>query len=206
MQHSDEMTHEESMRLIGQMISTAKQEQKDDGRGWIIWGWMLFAASSFSWINMQYHWVKMNFFWNVFGILAVLLMIFGICKNFFTKKKERVKTYTQELFATLNIGFFIFLGLIVVSMNLGVPPAKGFALLLGLYGFWILIYGTVLNFRPSVIGAFVTWALAFTCLFFDRFADVMLIHALAVLCGYIIPGYMARKEFNQLKQKTVTGV
>ncbi|HEY0751806.1 MAG TPA: hypothetical protein VGD26_11660, partial [Chitinophagaceae bacterium] len=77
---------------------------------------------------------------------------------------------------------------------------KGFSLLLGLYGFWILIYGTVLNFKPSVIGAFITWAFAFVSLFVppDRFDLTMLIHAVAVLCGYIIPGYMANRQFRKL--------
>src|SRR5690606_41639450 len=62
--------------------------------------------------------------------------------------------------------FFISLAVIIVSMNTGgVHPTKGFALLLGLYGFWILIYGVVLNFKPSVIGAYVVFAFALASLF-----------------------------------------
>lgn len=205
--HSEhELTHEQSLLLIEQMITTAKQEQKDDGQGWILWGWMLFAASLFSFLNEQFEWVNTFFFWNVFGAISILLMIVGICRIFAGRKKERVRTYTKDLFARLDIGFFISLALIIISMNTGVNPLKGFALLLGLYGFWILIYGTVLNFRPSVIGAYITWALALVTLFLEQFSQVMLVHAVAVLCGYIIPGYMARKEFNQLKKDTVPGV
>ena len=39
------INEQEGLDLIRQMIHTAKKEQKDDGRGWIIWGWMLFLAS-----------------------------------------------------------------------------------------------------------------------------------------------------------------
>jgi hypothetical protein len=85
-------------------------------------------------------------------------------------------------------------------MNLGVPPVKGFALLLGLYGFWILIYGTALNFRPLLIGAYVTWGFAFASLFVkeNQFEVVMILHALAVLSGYIIPGYIANNKFKKI--------
>ena len=98
-------------------------------------------------------------------------------------------------------------------------------LLIGLYGFFILIYGTALSFRPSIIGAYVSWAIAFAGLFIDRFIHpgplnnlpediqrtiglerfqwVMLFHALAVLCGYIIPGHIAYKEFNKIKKGNI---
>ncbi len=182
------LTEQESLHIIQQMIQTAKQEQKDNGLGWIIWGWTLFAVSRY----------------------------------FFFKKPKKVRTYTGDLFDKLNAGFFIFLILIILSINVGVPPSKGFMLLIGLYGFWILIYGTALNFKPSVIAAYITWAIAFAGLFIDRFIHpagpgdlpdaanviglerfqwVMLFHAFAVLCGYIIPGHMANKEFNRLKRK-----
>ena len=110
-----------------------------------------------------------------------------------------MRTYTKDLFEKLNVGFVISLMLIIFSMNLGVNPLKGFGLLLGLYGFWILIYGAVLNFRPSIIGAYVTWAFAFVSLFVDSFEWTMLAHAAAVLCGYIIPGHIAYSEFNKKK-------
>jgi hypothetical protein len=91
--------------------------------------------------------------------------------------------------------------LIIFSINLGVYPTKGFALLLGLYGFWILVYGAVLNFKPSIIGAYITWAFAFGSLFVDRFEYTMLLHAAAVLAGYIIPGHLAFREFRKIKSR-----
>jgi hypothetical protein len=111
---------------------------------------------------------------------------------------KKVKTYTQDLFEKLNFGFVISLLLIIVSMNTGgVNPIQGFGLLLGLYGFWILIYGAVLNFKPSIIGAIISWVLAAVSLFAENFEQTMVLHAVAVLCGYIIPGHIAHKEFNK---------
>ena len=196
------MTGHESLQLIQQMIDTAKQEQKDDGRGWIVWGWLIFLASVFTFLNIVFSWSDTTFlFWNLFGLATIVLFTYQAVQNFIIKKNVRVKTYTQELFNKLNVGFFISLMLIIISINLGVPPTKGFALLLGLYGFWILIYGAVLNFKPSIIGAYITWGFAFASLFVLDFKWTMLLHAAAVLCGYIIPGHMANVEFNKINKR-----
>ncbi len=195
------LTEQESLQIIQQMIQTAKQEQKDDGKGWITWGWLLFLASLFTFINLKFKWVSTYFFWNLFGAVTLVFLLYDSFRFLFVKQKDKVRTYTRELFEKLNIGFFVFLMLIIFSMNLGVQPTKGFALLLGLYGFWILIYGTALNFKPSIIGAFVTWAIAFASLFVNTFEWTMLLHALAVLFGYIIPGHIAYVKFNKVKSR-----
>lgn len=199
------MTRQQSLALIEQMIHTAKREQKDDGRGWILWGWLLFGASVFSLLNIWLQWnLNPFFFWNGFSLLVIVLFIMEIILKGRRTERQRVKTYTSALYQHLNTGFFISLVLIIMSMNVGVPPLKGFALLLGLYGFWILIYGAVLNFKPSLVGAYITWAFAFTSLFMPSFTWVMVLHALAVCCGYIIPGHMAHYEFK--KEKLTAGV
>lgn len=194
----EKMTEQESFLIIQQMIQAAKLEQKDDGKGWIIWGWLIFLASIFTYLNLQFNWLSTFFFWNVFGFATLILLGYQTVKGIVAKRSEKVRTYTHDLFKKLNIGFVISLFLIIFSMNLGVPPMKGFALLLGLYGFWILIYGAVLNFKPSIIGAYIVWAFAFASLFVDRFEWTMLLHAAAVLCGYIIPGHIAYREFNKV--------
>lgn len=197
MQDNKEMTEHESLLIIQQMISTAKKEQKDDGKGWIIWGWMLFIASILTVLNLHFLWINTFFFWNVFGLITLPVMIFDFIKGFIYKKTKRVRTYTRSLFDKLNTGFFICLMFIILSMNLGVSPVKGFALLIGLYGFWILIYGTALDFRPSVIAAFVAWGFGMIALFQQQFLPVMLLHAAAVLSGYIIPGHIAYNRFKK---------
>lgn len=194
-----QLSGEESLSIIRQMINTAKHEQKDDGTGWIIWGWMLFLASILTLVNLQYWWFNLFFFWNVLGFVTLVFLLFDVVKKFFVKSKVRVKTYTKSLFDKLNAGFFILIMFNVVAMNLGVGPSKGFALLIGAYGFWVLIYGTALDFKPSIIASFITWAFGFIALFQTDFQVVMLLHAAAVLSGYIIPGHIANKEFKKLR-------
>ena len=192
------ISNEESLLIIEQMIQTAKKEQKDDGKGWIIWGWLLFFASVTTFFNLKMKWFNTFFFWDAFGIISVILGLYECGRAFLRRKVKKVKTYTQDLFEKLNFGFIVSLLLIIVSMNTGgVSPIQGFGLLLNLYGFWILIYGAVLNFKPSIIGAFITWIFGAVSLFAQNFEQTMIIHAVAVLCGYIIPGHIAHKEFKK---------
>jgi hypothetical protein len=195
------LTQQESLQIIQKMISTAKREQKDNGLGWIIWGWLLFAASVLSYINLSAQWFSQYFFWNAFGILTLVLLLWELIRNLFVKKNQPVKTYTGELFKKLNIGFFFVIMVPIIAMNKGLSPVIGFAILSGLYGFWVLIYGTIFDFKPSVIAAFITWACAFAGLFVKEFGHSMLLHAAGVMAGYIIPGHIAMNEFNKLNRK-----
>jgi len=196
-----ELSQQESLLLIEQMIQTAKKEQKGDGTAWIVWGWMLFAASVLTIANLYYHWYRTFFFWNLFGTATLIIFLYQILKKVLFKKPKRVRTYTKDLFEKLNAGFFISLMFIIVGMNTGVPATKGFALLISLYGFWVLIYGTAVNFRPSIVGAYLTWACGIAALFAKSFELVMAMHALGVLFGYIIPGHIAHRQFKELHRQ-----
>ena len=216
-----QMSEKESLWLIQRMIHTAKQEQKDDGRGWILWGWLLFAASVLTVLNLNFHWFSDVFlFWNAFGVVTFIVLLWEIVRNRF-RKTEKVKTYTGDLFNKLNIGFFICLVFIILAINIGARQIFtnfgrydgtfvriGFALLINLYSFWILIYGSALNFKPSIIGAYLSWALGFAAMFAKTFEQVMILHAVAVLVGYIIPGHLANREFKKLRRvdKVLEGV
>ncbi len=195
-----ELTESESLLLIRQMIQKAKTDQKDDGRGWIIYGWLLFLASVLTLFNLRLHWMNAWFFWNVFGLMTIMAMLFQTVRFLFFPKRQQVRTYTKDLFSKLNTGFFISLLFIIVAMNINLSHMIGFPLLISLYAFWILIYGSLLNFKPSIIGAYLTWIIGLTALFAKTFEQIMLLHALGVLVGYIIPGHIAYREFNQLKK------
>jgi hypothetical protein len=204
-----QLTEMESLSIIQQMINSAKEQQKDDGKSWIIWGWLLFAASITTVLNLHYNWYNTFFFWNVFGVLGIVLLISGFVRKLVVRKPGKVKTYTSELFKKLNAGFFISLWFIILFINVAARQVAewniitnaGFALLVNLYAFWILVYGSAMNFKPSIIGAYISWAIGFVMLFVHRFEYIMLLHGAAVLIGYIIPGHIANTEFNKVHRK-----
>jgi hypothetical protein len=197
-----QISGQEGLAIIQQMINAAKKEQKDNGMGWIIWGWLLFLASAFTWINMKMQWRSTWFFWNLFGAATLVILLYQVIRYSFFRRKDRVRTYMKDLFEKLNVGFFIQLFFVILAMNLGgISAVKGFAILIGTYGFWILIYGALLDFKPSIIGAFITWAFGIGALFAESFDQTMILHGAAVLFGYIIPGHIAYKEFKKLSTR-----
>ncbi|MEO6582949.1 MAG: hypothetical protein ABIO05_01420 [Ferruginibacter sp.] len=192
----DKLSGEESLQIIREMIYSAKQDQKDNGMGWIIWGWMLFLASLLTVLNIHLQIVKTYFFWNMFGVATIIMLLASNLRKR-NKKINSATTYTKEIFNKLNIGFTITLVIIVVAINVSIGRVGGFALLTALYGFWVLIYGAIFNFKPSLIAAYFVWAFALAGLFVQTFEWVMIFHGLAVLAGYIIPGHIAYNGFNK---------
>ena len=192
----ENLSEEESLQIIQDMIRSAKQEQKDNGIGWIVWGWMLFLASVLTVVNIHVKVVQTFFFWNTFGIATIVMLIVSNIRNS-QKKISRVTTYTKEVFNKLNIGFTITLLVIIVAINVSIGPISGFALLTALYGFWVLIYGALFNFKPSIIASYIVWGCALAGLFVKTFEWVMIFHGLAVFIGYIIPGHIAYREFTK---------
>lgn len=193
-----QMTGHDSLAIIQQMIYAAKQDQKDDGAGWILWGWLLFSSSLLTVANIQFGWFGTFFFWNVFGLIALLLLIASIIKKLVLRRTKKVRTYMKDVFDKLNIGFTLLLLLIILAMNVDLKPTIGFPLLTGLYAFWIMIYGALLNFKPSVIASYIVFGLALTSMFVPAFQWVMALHALAALIGYIIPGHIAYNAFKKI--------
>jgi hypothetical protein len=218
MNEEKQITEQESLRIIRQMIDTAKTEQKDNGMGWIIWGWLLFVTSLLTIANINFKWLDdLYLFWNIFGGVSFLLLLWSMIRKRLMHKKAGVKTYTTDLFDKLNAGFFISLMLIIVAINIGARAVYhasesdaaanivvniGFSLLISLYAFWILVYGAALNFKPSIYGAYLSWALSLAAMIFAHtFEQVMYFHGAAVLVGYIIPGHLAYKEFEKAHRK-----
>jgi hypothetical protein len=66
-----------------------------------------------------------------------------------------------------------------------------------LYAFWMYIHGSATGFKPLIAGAFFNWAAALGIFFLTDFRHIMIISAVAVLAGYIIPGYIQRHQYNK---------
>jgi hypothetical protein len=189
------ITENESLAIIRQMIQTAKEAHSERGEGWLLWGWLLFIASTLSVIfsyagMMQY----VSYVWN-----GMLIVVFGgfILELIIKPKREEVKTYIQVLLDRISIGFFISLFCLIAASILfnNVAPTDftfPFGYYYILYGFYMFIHGSALHFRPLIIGACVNWAAGVAMFVVTEFKYDMMISAAAILVGYLIPGYLLR--------------
>jgi hypothetical protein len=184
----------ESLAIINQMISNAKNEITDSGNTWLVWGWLIFIASLSTFIFIELNFENIFLGWNIFGIAVILFLIYDIMKP---KKDKKVKTYVSEILHYFGIGFTVCLVVIIVSINISGDPNIGFGYFLMVYAFLMLMQGGVLKFKPLIIGAVVNWVGAVAIFLNPVFKYDMLITAIAVFIGYIIPGYILRRQYRK---------
>jgi hypothetical protein len=190
----DEMHPAASLDLIQQMISAARNDHRENGGGWLFWGWLLFAASVASVIVMQAG-VSGYLSWIWTGMLvAGLLVYFG--GALIRPKREAVSTFVSDLLKKLSAGFFISL-LSMVAASFIIDSHLGFGYYYILYAFWMFIQGSALRFKPLVVGAFVNWAAAIAIFLLADFYYTMVVSSVAVFIGYLIPGYLLRQQYKK---------
>ena len=187
------LKHEESLRIIHEMIGNARSRIVDNGFGWLLWGSLIFLASLTTFFLIEADSENTFLGWNIFGIAAVLIFIY----NFIRPKRKKVKSYADEILQWVDIGFAISLFVIIASINISVGPNNGFGYLLMLYAFLMLIQGGAMHFKPLIFGAAINWIGAIAIFYCTIFKYDMLITAGAVFLGYIIPGIIL---YNQSKK------
>jgi len=198
---------EESLRLIEQMIGRARAAEKDSGRGWIVWGWLLFLTSIIHYGMIKAGIQKGNMVWQIFGVTAALLFIYEqFLRKYFVKAVVKVKTYTNELVSKLGVAFFISLTILVYgNIRLGINnTGLNFGYLLILYGFWMFIHGSAFRYRLLIVGAVINWAGALVIFYFKEKlgAEVLLLHAFCVAMGYLVPGHIALIKYGKADSLT----
>lgn len=192
------ITVDESLAIIDKMVQSAKNDHRENGLPWLMWGWLLFSASVISAILIQFDYGRYaGPTWT--GMLVIGLIIHIV----FMWKKDDLTTYTQELLDKSGIAFFISLFIVIIGTNVDWKPAS-FGYYSVLYGFWLFMHGTAIRFRPLIVGASVNWIAAIIIFFLGDLKHIMIVSAIAVFIGYIIPGYMLRKQFKN--RKTVKSV
>ncbi|MGB4845001.1 MAG: hypothetical protein WBP16_11080 [Ferruginibacter sp.] len=196
MSNNQQLSNSKSLEIIHQMIEQAKSNITDSGLSWLLWGTMLFLTSISTYIFIDIGSDNIYLGWNIFGIVTIVLLSYEMLMH----KKKIVKTYVDDLLRLVDIGFIICLFIVIFAINVAVDPNAGFGFLLMIFAFLMLIKGGVIKSKPLMIGAAVNWAGAIAIFINKEFRYDMLIMAAAVLVGYIIPGYILRKQYKKSKQ------
>jgi hypothetical protein len=190
----EEMSGEDSLRLITEMIQTAKEGLRDNGFFYLFWGWLIFIASMSQYLLL----VILKSAYN--GIPWLILMplgcivsvVYGVRK----KRARRVKTYLDQFMGYALISFLVSLFTVLFYMAYTENPRMAYPLILMVYGAWLFISGGALKFKPLLLGGVINWILSIVCMFVV-FQSQLLLLALAVLLGYIIPGHMLKASYNK---------
>lgn len=178
-----QLTQEESLQIIQEMIAAAKSDVKADSFIFLLWGYLVFIASI-----SQFIMVKMNIEHN--DIVWLLMPLGGLITAIYfmrNKKKEKSKTHVGEFLKFVWIAFAAAMCVVMFSNSLG--GNQMLPTIMTLYGIGLFVTGGALKFNPLIFGGLFCWICAIIG-FQSQVIYQLLIIAAAVLGGYIIPGHL----------------
>jgi len=196
------LTPEESLNIISKAITNFKINYKESSKVFLLWGWILTLASFSNFIILKIlkskeayeltvgNWELMGLFiignWVVFSIIGFIILFFMDRKIDKDKKVySHLETYVKKLWTVAAASFFI---AFLLCIKLGITPPP---IMLLIAGIATTTSGLFINFRPMIIGgiSFFIFSIATT---FVSNEYIALIVGAAIICGYLIPGYLLK--------------
>jgi hypothetical protein len=185
----NELTPIQSMQMITEVIAKTKENIKTHSYPFLLWGWLIASASLLFFVLHTY--TSFTLFFLPFPVLVVIGIILTI--RYYTGSRLEAETYLsfylKRLWLVLGIAFIL---VVVISLTGHNTP---FTYTLLIAGIGTMASGLALRFRPLVVGGSLFLAFSLVCVVTpDTYKP--LLQGVAVVLGYLIPGY-------QLKNSTV---
>jgi len=185
MEKETHLTPQQSLALITEVISQTRENIKSYSFVFLLWGWTLATASILRFILQTQTSFKLYFI--PFPILAGIAVLVTI----FYHRRKITETYLdnflKKLWMVLALGF---VSIVFVSVYQHIEPIT-FTLVLAAIG--TCVSGLILKFRPLVLGSICFFAAAISCVFVTSEYQV-LINGIAIIFGYLIPGYLLKSS------------
>jgi len=184
------LTPQESLALIAETISKTRDNIKVNSFYFLLWGWLV-SLASFGFFILQHYTGFAYYFlpFPVFAIAGVIITISHYTKRKASTSETHISYFLSRMWMVLGI-CFILVVFINVSQNL--PP---FTYTLIIAGIGTMVSGLVMKFKPLIIGGiFFLCASMGSVYVIDAFKP--LVHGIAIMVGYLIPGYLLKYSKN----------
>lgn len=193
MNTEEQFNPQQSLQVIESMINKAKDKFNENGYLYLLWGWVIFFCSLFHFICLKFKLLAQPELVWIATWLAVIYQVIYLSKK---RKKQTVKTYTDEVRKYVWISFAIMLLLVVFLLNIKEAWENMYPMFLVLYGMPTFLSGVIFRFTPLKIGGIICWGLSVAAGFISWEYQLLLL-ALAVVSAWIIPGYLLREKFKK---------
>ncbi len=193
MENETPLSAEQSLQLIEGMINKAKNRFSDDSFLYLLWGWVILICSVGQFIILKFSLFNNSGMIWVLTWVAVVVQIIYLVKR---KKKEKVKTYADELIGFLWMTFGISMLLLTFILGKTNTWAIMYPVVLMMYGIPTFLTGVVMKFTPLKVGGISCWVLSIIATFLAPIYMLLLV-AIAMLTAWIIPGYLLRNLYKK---------
>lgn len=180
----------ESLQLIESMIAKTRENISENRFYFLMWGWVVFLAVLLQYVLKTIVDYKHHYIVWVVTIPAFIVTLIASRKTARTRHRTWIGDSMGYFWMGTGISFFV-LWFILSRIPNGWLHAYPFFIMF--YGLGTFVSGKFLSFRPLVIGGIINWVLAGVCVFVS-YDHQMLVTAAAILCSYIIPGYLIKSE------------
>jgi hypothetical protein len=184
------MTGEESLKIITDMINKTKVNISQGSFHLLFWGWLIFACSLSEYLLLRLtDFAHPYYVWLLVIPGVFVSMIYG----FVTGRKATVHTYADRLYMWTWMGFLLAAIVLFTVHSKSMDTIAPYILLLA--GFPTFVSGIIIKFRPLIAGGVSFWIFALIVNFAGPSIGPLGV-PLAMLTGYLIPGYMLKKKVD----------
>jgi hypothetical protein len=184
---SENLTAQQSLAIITAMIHEAKGRARKNAFHFLLWGWVIVVAN----LGM-YTLTKLGYPYPyaVWGI-TIPAWIISMYKGFKQEREKQASTHFDKVTLGLWISFGITVFTIVAfghKLNYQINP-----LIITVSAIPTFVSGVLLKFKPIMFGGAAFWVFGIIG-FLTPVETQPLIGAVAILCGYLVPGYLLRSK------------
>ncbi len=187
-QPKESFNEQESLKVIREMISKAKQDLSDQAFYPILWGWIVFIGSIGHFLLLIS--TSFNRPWLIWTIV-VIGIIGSFAKGFTSAKKTGAMNYSGTavgvIWGVFLINYFLLVPFIA-NINFMITP-----IVLLMAGGSLVLSGFVLKFNPFYLGGIISWIAAAIAFLFTPEIQ-LLASAAAALFGLLVPGYILKNR------------
>jgi len=182
-----ELTANESLDIISNAIAQAKKNVVKGGSFQILlWGWIVTVANLGNYTLMKINYPVPYIVW----LLILPGIIISVIHGYRKSKKARVITHMDTMYGHIWLAAFIVIMTTVVFMSK--LDFHHNPVILGIAGMGMYTTGMLLRFRPITMGALILW-IASVVSYNVPVIDQYLVGGIAIILGYLIPGYMLKR-------------
>jgi hypothetical protein len=189
--NTKEFDHESSLKVIYEMIESAKSKIGGNYFYYLFWGYLVVATCIIEYllisvVNYPQHYIV----WSVLMPLGTIItFIFYMRQKKSVTSKSFVGTTMFYLWSGWLVSFIILLLFIILKQEYNLI----FPVSMAMYGLGIFVSGGVVNFKPLLLGAIVAW-MASVVAFFVPYQGQLMIMTGVVVVAYIIPGHLLKTK------------
>lgn len=182
---TENLTAQESLDIITTMIREAKGNVQRNNFYFLLWGWVVMLANLGMFTLIQMGYPHPYVVWAITIPAWILTLIMGFRQG----RKSSSPSHFDKISGTLWLSFGVVVFTVVgfgFKLNYQINP-----LIITLCAIPTFVSGVILKFKPLMVGGVLFWLFGIAGFLVAREYQP-LVGAVAITCGYLIPGYMLR--------------